>query len=477
MMKESPFCITFSDGLIAEYDFILLTTVSYYFVHKASFSTDRAVNLSIDANFSMIGHCSQNDFECLISIYVHGSYMPEKPSLEQLERLITLSEYFAMHEIVASYLSRGIALHRAYLLHLSPMMFQIIMDESYFRKHNQQKGLYNIEDICAFRDPAIYEIGNESRILANEVPVSCGRTSSAPLNERLSVCEKELLKIPYVVIAGGKALELILPQRQTKKRRLANYAPDTDLFVHAPNISEANKSLLAVIEILRLYNKQITVKSTKHAVNIHSDYNNERWQVILRLYDSVAQILHGFDISACKCALICQDGIYTAVATGSCLHSIANRTIVVDPERNSTSYVARLLKYSLLKRFSIVVPGLDRNSVSVDVFNVPIKGLTNLSALLRNEMEYKRRVEWRGYNRERTPESSIIARVLYHTKSCPTDYDTCTRYKRPGWFRRTFVHTTLELDVAPLVWKCDEPGAQTVNGSFHPLSSQNFYNC
>ena len=497
-MTEKPFTITFSDGHTADYDYDLLVSLSDYFVHKASYGSERQVVFArqddcMDVDYDMMGTCTQRDFECLIAIYVNSGYMPDSANpIEQVHRLMQLAEFFSMHENIHSYLDRGIAHQRAFLSQMSPMALQITMSESRIRKQNTEEGLMDSScrrgaspELCSciaqFRDPQIYEVDDACRILGKYTPPTCGRLNSGCLQDKLTECEKQILRLPFVVIAGGKALDVLLhSEEHIKGNRVRMNVIDVDIFIHAPDTEMAFQLGAEIMNIIERCYWDVQVQKTEHAINMHT--KGYHWQIILRLYTSVAQILHGFDISACKCALVSNGSLPKALATASCLYAIANRTIIVDPERNSTSYVARLLKYCISKKFSLIVPGLDRTCVDADIYSEPINALTNLRSLLRNEMEYSRRMEWRSQNRENTMESTVLSRVLFHTRQSTSDYNAkSTSWQMPSWtwlkYYNPFARRTETLDWSDIVWKVDDPGAQTLNGSFHSLASQNFYNC
>lgn len=79
-----------------------------------------------------------------------------------------------------------------------------------------------------------------------------------------------------------------------------------------------------------------------------------KFQVILRLYNSISQVITGFDIDSCTAAwdgkrVYCTQRYIRALQTG---YNIA------DPERQSTTYAYRLIKY-LQRGFGIAMPGLE----------------------------------------------------------------------------------------------------------------------
>ena len=103
-------------------------------------------------------------------------------------------------------------------------------------------------------------------------------------------------------------------------------------------------------------------------------------QVILRIYSSMAEVLHGFDLDSCKVGF---DG-QKLWMTRSCVWSWKNRLNVVDFDRMSPSYEYRLAKYAQ-RGFDVWVPNFDisraRSQTLADVEERQLFGLSRLLAL------------------------------------------------------------------------------------------------
>uniref|UniRef100_A0A7S3VV98 Uncharacterized protein n=2 Tax=Dunaliella tertiolecta TaxID=3047 RepID=A0A7S3VV98_DUNTE len=84
-------------------------------------------------------------------------------------------------------------------------------------------------------------------------------------------------------------------------------------------------------------------------------------QIILRLYESPAQVVHGFDVDACR---LLYDG-RDVWATEAALRAWHCRFMLVEPLRQSPSYEHRLLKYSKRYGLRILVPGLHPDLITV----------------------------------------------------------------------------------------------------------------
>ena len=77
-------------------------------------------------------------------------------------------------------------------------------------------------------------------------------------------------------------------------------------------------------------------------------------QIILRIYSSISEILHGFDLGS---SAIAYDGAHVYM-TSLGQYSYANSVNIVDPSRRSTTYESRLYKY-LLRGFYIAMPHMN----------------------------------------------------------------------------------------------------------------------
>jgi hypothetical protein len=122
------------------------------------------------------------------------------------------------------------------------------------------------------------------------------------------------------------------------------YANDTDLFL----VCSEERAPSLIIELLKSVGFPRDVMITANSINFT---NMSKYQIILRLYKSKAEIITGFDVDAC-CAL--WDGTDIWV-TPRCLYSWTYACNTVNLDLLSTTYEPRLVKY-LNKGFSIVLP-------------------------------------------------------------------------------------------------------------------------
>lgn len=125
-----------------------------------------------------------------------------------------------------------------------------------------------------------------------------------------------------VVAAGSAVTTALLPVPEKwaeSKRSLREYyhehlapASDVDLFIYGLNEEEG---LQKIKQIERSINDSIlhetTTIRTKNAITIASQYPTRHVQIVLRLYNSISQIITGFDVD-CACVAYTGNQVYAA---------------------------------------------------------------------------------------------------------------------------------------------------------------------
>ncbi|CAN0459671.1 unnamed protein product, partial [Ectocarpus sp. 12 AP-2014] len=86
---------------------------------------------------------------------------------------------------------------------------------------------------------------------------------------------------------------------------------------------------------------QIYAVRSLRTVTLVSEFPFRKIQIVLRLYKTLAEVLHGFDVDACSVGF---DG-HTVWATNRAARAICKRYNLVDVSRRSPSYESRLFKY------------------------------------------------------------------------------------------------------------------------------------
>lgn len=183
----------------------------------------------------------------------------------------------------------------------------------------------------------------------------------------------QLIDWNNVIAAGGSVQACLAPvpdSAKTSKRALRKYfhsrafpTSDVDLFLYGLTPEQAEVKINAIYEAVRdSIPWDVTCIRTKHTVSIHSQYPYRAVQIVLRLYQSPAEVLAGFDVDAPCCAF---DG-ERVWANPRAIVAMMRQCNTVDVTRRSPSYEVRLSKYSA-RDFEVYVPQLNRADIDPTV--------------------------------------------------------------------------------------------------------------
>ncbi|PCH39851.1 ankyrin [Wolfiporia cocos MD-104 SS10] len=198
----------------------------------------------------------------------------------------------------------------------------------------------------------------------------------------------QLLDWNNVIAAGGSVQACLNPvpasakvsKRAMRKHFHNNAYPtsDVDLFLYGLTPEQAEVKINAIYEAVRdSVPWDVTCIRTKHTVSIHSQYPYRAVQIVLRLYNSPAEILAGFDVDAPCCAY---DG-ERVWANPRAIVAMMRQCNTVDMTRRSPSYEVRLVKYSA-RDFEVYAPSLRREDIDPTIFERSIARIQGLARLL-----------------------------------------------------------------------------------------------
>jgi hypothetical protein len=155
------------------------------------------------------------------------------------------------------------------------------------------------------------------------------------------------------VIAGGAVCRSLI----------GSQIPDFDIFFYGITPAQATEKVAEFIracssdssvDVIRSANS-ITVKNLAHSV---------KYQIILRIYKTKAEILKGFDLQASQ---VLYDG-EKILMTPACRYAFDHMLNIIDFERMSPSYEFRLWKYQSIG-FAVYIPDFDSSKVNYDRIN------------------------------------------------------------------------------------------------------------
>ena len=128
-------------------------------------------------------------------------------------------------------------------------------------------------------------------------------------------------------------------------------------------LSKIFEIVMGACKDLRGKNASLLVTRSTSAVTLFR-HRGAPIQVILSTYNSIEDLLAGFDIDAACCAYVLDTGKFVCSPRGRL--ALEYRVNLVSSQHHSRAYVHRLEKYSG-RRFAIGLPGLDTSLLSPDL--------------------------------------------------------------------------------------------------------------
>ncbi|CAM9416812.1 unnamed protein product [Ectocarpus sp. 6 AP-2014] len=201
-----------------------------------------------------------------------------------------------------------------------------------------------------------------------------------------------------VVAAGGSVLAATHPPPPGPLRdfyhTLAYRSSDVDLFLYGLDEKAATEKVRKICNAVKLANPKIYAVRSLRTVTLVSEFPFRKIQIVLRLYKTLAEVLHGFDVDACSVGF---DG-HTVWATNRAARAICKRYNLADVSRRSPSH-RTAEGYSLHdctpQQHSVLVRGLQVDKIKPSLRKATVtsgsvsyeRGLAKLIAL---DMCYQR---------------------------------------------------------------------------------------
>ena len=311
---------------------------------------------------------------------------------------------------------------------------------------------------------------------------------------------KQILSLGNVVISGGFALQHLSSQKCI--------AQDIDMFVYGLNEEEATRKLQQIGDLLGgqpylTSNAYTFVDTNLEADNVtYEEQNycvptmfNISCQVILRLYETPAEILHGFDIPACKVLMMMDDDAIKYYGTPSFIETMRYNAIWIDTERQSSTYALRLIKY-YCKSFDVVMTGYNSGIVDKTYFKDydtsrkedDISQMKGLALLLW--FHHRLTTNYCFWDRGSSM-MNAIKRICHKYNFIKSDYMNAVTsrhnirdFLRNAW-RYDYAKKIVEMlgwrwvksakNIPKVKWTTRDPSSQTVIGSFHPEQEKYYH--
>lgn len=153
-------------------------------------------------------------------------------------------------------------------------------------------------------------------------------------------------------VAGGLPSFLVNPFRHKEQKHMWN---DVDIFVYGLSKEKADEKVQNVIDHILQYwiSKKCSyhIFRTAHVITLQKNNSRQKIQIIFRLYNTISEILHGFDMGSCSIGF---DGENVHM-TSNAKFSLEYMCNIVDTSKMSTSYVSNLIKYAN-QGFRLILP-------------------------------------------------------------------------------------------------------------------------
>jgi hypothetical protein len=191
-----------------------------------------------------------------------------------------------------------------------------------------------------------------------------------------------------VVAAGSSVLTPLLPipkEHAGSKRSIRKFyhdiftpGSDVDLFIYGLTEEQALQKIIAIERAIKdsILAETTTIR-TKNAITIASQYPTRHIQIVLRIYNSVSEILTGFDVD---CSCVAYDG-KQVYATPRALAALVTQINQIDLSRRSPSYESRLSKYSR-RGFEAYWSEFERDRIDPTIFERSFARTVGLARLL-----------------------------------------------------------------------------------------------
>eukprot|EP01126_Amoeba_proteus_P003905 TRINITY_DN11316_c0_g1_i8.p1 TRINITY_DN11316_c0_g1~~TRINITY_DN11316_c0_g1_i8.p1 ORF type:complete len:499 (-),score=83.56 TRINITY_DN11316_c0_g1_i8:502-1998(-) len=156
------------------------------------------------------------------------------------------------------------------------------------------------------------------------------------------------------------------PTRGDSGQRTKFVNSDIDVFIYGLDAAATYQKILHIQDVLQKNVGSLLYVRTSRTITFVSGWPRRHVQVILRLYQSPAEILLGFDVD---CVGVGYNGD-RVFCLPRARRAINYRYNIADPSRQTyrtNSYEYRLWKYSR-RGFAVAVPGLVRNKINPNIY-------------------------------------------------------------------------------------------------------------
>lgn len=129
-------------------------------------------------------------------------------------------------------------------------------------------------------------------------------------------------------------------------QKIFKKSPDVDIFITGDDYLEKANKIIKMIRGMNFGGGEEIIHISEFAITIQCEAYWPKIQIIKRAYNSIDEILAGFDLDSSRAALLWENGNFKPVCTKSFIDSVELGINLIVPSRQSETFNHRLIKYS-----------------------------------------------------------------------------------------------------------------------------------
>lgn len=234
----------------------------------------------------------------------------------------------------------------------------------------------------------------------------------------LSPLFRQFLEDEHFIVAGESICDRVRGGRA--------YSPPIEIFTVGLG-PEAEARIMAFIRDVRNYiadsagRFNLSIYRTPECIIMLVGPNNLEIRFITRTYESVAQVIHSFDIAPAAIALVNTGGEFNVLMTPLAGFALKTNSFPVDPTRQHASFETRIKLYNCVKDFNIIFPHMDPAALS----NLHVR----FNKFTLNRIKPGVGAEFSAYYRLNTSTNAFMEADIYMNINTSVHVDTSITYK------------------------------------------------
>ena len=325
---------------------------------SSSRENDTPIPEKITINFPQFGNIKLRNFKTLALYLAENNIFEIKLRSDEVRKMQVLPNVIEdmidefsdnLYELVAKEDDTDKILRQTF--NLREKVESVLEIDSNFRKHGVDKDLYTVNDlfrsdIQLFDRNDIFYIKNLQNDRDNFVKEHKENPDFYKVEWKQYI-EWRFPEFPYenILMAGGHICAML-----SSKYDADIYGIDLDLFIYGiKDKNIANRKLEQLISYFDETHGIYSLNISKNCVSLQLGIGM-RIDIVLRLYNTKSEILHGFDIGASAVGWDGEEILFTTLSK----FTYDYQTIIVDLSRRSTTFEKRLVKYVNRTRYNLI---------------------------------------------------------------------------------------------------------------------------